>query len=119
MRPRPDQVLARVAEVYQVPVAELRGRCRRRHVGHARQAAMLALRRLCELSLEAIGAQLDGRDHTTVQYGIDAAEDRARHDVDERRRIDLVLAIGRLTPASRPAPRLLPGARHYAKVSAA
>lgn len=119
MRPRPDQILSRVAEAYGVTVADLRGRSRKPQIVQARQAAMLALRRLTDLSSGEIGEQLDGRDHSTVLYGAAQAEARLLADDDFRRRFDLVIALPRVTPPARPAPRRIPGVRHYAKVSAA
>lgn len=119
MRPRPDQVLARVAEAFGVTVAELRGRSRRTFIAHARQAAMLALIRLTDLSSGEIGEQLDGRDHSTVLYGVAAAEDRMATDDEYRRRVELALALGRPPATPRPLGPRVVIVRAYAKVSAA
>jgi hypothetical protein len=66
-----DPVLDVVARVSGVPVGDLLGAGRTRHVSAARQVAMYALREVRGFSYPAIGQALGGRDHTTAMHGIE------------------------------------------------
>jgi chromosomal replication initiator protein len=59
------QVLAAVAEFYQIKVEDLTGRCRKKEVVEPRQVAMYLLRDILGLSYPYIGDKM-GRDHTTA-----------------------------------------------------
>ncbi len=80
-------VLATVSSRFAVTTEALLGKSRERQVAWARQVAMYLLREETDASLFQIGAQLGGRDHTTIMHGCAAvarriAEDtRARADV--------------------------------------
>lgn len=87
----PETIIEVCCGVFAVSPAELLSRARQRHIAYARQAAMLALRLLTDRSLAAIGAELGGRDHSTVLYGIAAAETRAACEPRYRRQLDQVL----------------------------
>lgn len=67
----PDALIRLVASHFQLKADDLRGRKRTKEVANARQIAMFLLREEHALSLPAIGAQLGGRDHSTVRYGIE------------------------------------------------
>lgn len=67
----PDALIRLVASHFQLKAEDLRGRTRTKVVANARQIAMFLLREEHALSLPAIGAQLGGRDHSTVRYGIE------------------------------------------------
>lgn len=91
-------ILTRAAALFDVRPHDLTGRCRRRTTVAARQAAMYALRHTTTLSLSEIGLLFGGRDHTTVAWGIAAAQDRAATDPGYRAKLDALLA-----PAPAPA----------------
>jgi chromosomal replication initiator protein len=55
-----------VATYYDLKVADLQGKSRKRQVALARQIAMALCRRHLQLSLPEIGRAFGGRDHTTV-----------------------------------------------------
>lgn len=82
--PRPERrhpdILGRVAQIFAIDRRALTGRSRSARTVAARQAAMLVLRECYALSLAEIGALLGNRDHSTVRYGITAAQTRRRHD---------------------------------------
>ena len=83
----PDALVRLVATHFQLKAEDLTGRKRTKEIAHARQIAMFLLREEHALSLPAIGAQLGGRDHSTVRYGVervaaDLNEDEAlRHTI--------------------------------------
>ena len=75
------QIVETAARTFEVSRAALLRRSRQRHIVQARQALAWALRQTHpELSLAAIGDLLGGRDHTTVMWALEAAEQRARDD---------------------------------------
>ena len=62
---------------------ELRGPSRARRIAHARFAVAWALRQHDpDCSFATIGALLGGRDHTTILYAIERAEQLACADAD-------------------------------------
>src|SRR5579862_1912885 len=64
-----SQTLKAVARRYGVAVEALLGKSREHQVAWARQVAMYLLREVTSASLFQIGAQLGGRDHTTIMHG--------------------------------------------------
>lgn len=97
-----ELIFAVAALVFDVPRAALAGPSRAQHIVAARQAVMLALRKRTRLSLAEIGRLLGGRDHTTVLYGISAAERRCRTDAGYRQAVAALLDEDDV-PAARPA----------------
>ena len=70
-------LIGRVAALFDLSRAELTSASRKRHIVEARQAAAWVLRHAYpRLSLQTIGEQIGGRDHTTVIYAIARAEER-------------------------------------------
>lgn len=67
----PKQVLAVVAEHFDVPIVELLGASREKRLAHPRQVAMFILRSELKVSYPAIGMEVGGRDHTTAMHAFD------------------------------------------------
>ena len=64
----PDQLIAVVANSFQLTPADLKSRKRDRETALARQVAMYLIREKTNLSLEQIGNELGNRDHSTVVH---------------------------------------------------
>src|SRR5690606_6702512 len=75
-----DQIVAAVAAHYGVTVEAMKGRSRSKEIVAPRQMAMYLLRDETGASLTEIGAQLGGRDHTTVMHGIEKIEQLLQTD---------------------------------------
>ena len=84
------RVLDLVSDEFGVPREALARENRARELSHPRQVAMLIAARHRGYSTPRIGRALR-RDHSTVVYGIRAAEARAAQDPDLARRIDRVV----------------------------
>jgi chromosomal replication initiator protein len=81
------EVLEGVSRYYNVASDLLRGKQRDRDIVWPRQVAMYLMREETNASLIQIGAELGGRDHTTIMHGWEkvhaeiAHNDRVRHEI--------------------------------------
>lgn len=73
-------IIRKVCEAYDVTVEDVRGKSRTKNISEARQVVMWMARQLTDESYETIGAELGGRDHSTVYYGISTIEKRSLED---------------------------------------
>lgn len=67
-RPTAEQITKAVEEYYGLEPGKIAARDRSRSVSLPRQVCMFLARELTDLSLEAVGAHLGGRDHSTVKH---------------------------------------------------
>lgn len=79
LMPSVERVLTAVSTAFEVTIDDLRSRSRALRVSHSRQAAMYLLRQI-DYTYTEIGQILGGRDHTTVMYGVDEAQARAKYE---------------------------------------
>jgi chromosomal replication initiator protein len=79
------RILQLTAKAFNVRVADLTGKSRRRSVATPRALAMFLMRRHTNASFQAIGRKFGGRDHTTVGHACRQAEKRLREDAVLRR----------------------------------
>ena len=73
--PTADTIIEAVANYYNIPAEDLKGKSRTRNTALARQVSMFIIRKLTNLSLSDIGEFYEGRDHTTVLSSIKKIED--------------------------------------------
>jgi chromosomal replication initiator protein len=83
-------ILDGVAAEFHVSVMEITSPRRTARIVEARQAAVLLCRELTELSLEAIGGHVGGRDHSTVVYALERAARRQEREAKFRQGIERV-----------------------------
>lgn len=76
-----DQVQRKVAEHYDVRLADMTGKRRTAHIAFSRQVAMYISRRQTKNSLQDIGEAFGGRDHGTVIHACKTVQ--ARMDKEE------------------------------------
>nr|WP_246081768.1 chromosomal replication initiator protein DnaA [Nocardioides litoris] len=76
-------IIAQTSAYFGLPIEEITGPSRGRHLVLARQIAMYLCRELTDMSLPKIGAQFGNRDHTTVMY----AERKINQLLGERRAV--------------------------------
>ncbi len=86
-----EEIQRRVAEEFDIRLADLNGRRRTANIAHPRQVAMYLARKHTESSLQDIGAAFGGRDHGTVIHAARAVEQKLGSDIALR---ELVSRIG-------------------------
>jgi chromosomal replication initiator protein len=82
-----EDILKAVSTYYNLTLDDLRGGRRTRRIALPRQIAMYLIREETESSYPQIGAQLGGRDHTTILYGYERIREKMEQDAQLRREI--------------------------------
>ena len=86
----PERVAKVVSEYYSVPMDVLQGQKRDKAIVVPRQIAMFLMRQETDVSLLRIGAELGGRDHSTVLHACDKISREVGVNDDLRREIAAV-----------------------------
>jgi chromosomal replication initiator protein len=86
----PERIAQAVSEYYGVDLEALRGQKRERAIVVPRQIAMYLMRAETDVSLMRIGAELGGRDHSTVLHACDKINREATDNEDLRRELAAV-----------------------------
>lgn len=94
----PKQVVASVAEFYDVTVEDLVGASRKKELVEPRQIAMFVMREELHSSFPAIGHELGGRDHTTAMHACTKIAELA--EKNEKIKQDIVLIKQRIYGSS-------------------
>ena len=71
-----EKIMGEVARCYNITVADIRSRKRTANISDARKTAMYCIREITGMSMEDIGKECGGRDHSTVVYSIKAVEEQ-------------------------------------------
>jgi chromosomal replication initiator protein len=103
IRPKPkapevDQIQRAVADHFEVPIEKVLAPTRVASVVRARQLAMYLTRELTDLSLPAIAAAFNRRDHTTVIHAIRKIETQTLHDPNVSRTVERLSSDLNTTP---------------------
>ena len=75
-----DEIQRKVAEHYNIRLADMHSARRSRNVARPRQVAMFLAKQLTARSLPEIGRKFGGRDHTTVMHAVRKVEELAQED---------------------------------------
>ncbi len=86
----PERIAQAVSEYYGVDMEALRGQKRERAIVMPRQVAMYLMRAETEVSLLRIGAELGGRDHSTVLHACEKIDREMQENEDLRRELAAV-----------------------------
>ena len=82
-----DRIQRIVADHYGIPLEEMKGKRRDKHIVFPRQVAMYIVREETPSSLPVIGQAFGGRDHTTALHSIDKIANEMKED--ERLRYEI------------------------------
>ena len=70
-----ERIISEVSRTYNVTADDIRSNKRNSNISTARQVAMYAVREITGMSLEEIGREFGGRDHSTVVYSMKKMEE--------------------------------------------
>ncbi len=87
-----DTVQEAVADYFNVTVADLKAKSRKRELVYPRQVAMFIAKEKTTLSLKSIGYHFGGRDHTTVIHAIHMVNDMLRDKPEAKEAVDKLIA---------------------------
>ena len=82
-----DDIQKKVAEHYDIRLADMTSRRRPEYIAFPRQIAMYLARQLTESSLNVIGTAFGGRDHGTVLHACRLVKDRMEMDASVRQAV--------------------------------
>ena len=86
----PELVLDVVSDHFNVSVSELKGSRRNARTAGARQIVMYLCRQMTDASLQSIGDLLGGRDHSTVNHGVDKIARDVEKDETLRNTLEII-----------------------------
>jgi chromosomal replication initiator protein len=86
----PERIAKAVSDYYGVPMDALQGQKREKSIVVPRQIAMFLMREETDVSLLRIGAELGGRDHSTVLHGCDKINREIQVNDEMRREVAAV-----------------------------
>ena len=75
-----EDIQRKVAEHYNIKLADLVGQKRVRTIARPRQVAMYLAKQMTTRSLPEIGRRFGGRDHTTIMHGVKKIEELCAED---------------------------------------
>lgn len=90
----PKQVIAAVAEYFDISIEDLAGASRKKELVEPRQIAMFLLREELKASFPSIGHELGGRDHTTAMHACTKMAEQVQ--TNEKTKQDVALIKQRL-----------------------
>lgn len=85
-----DEIQRKVAEHYNIRLADMHSARRARQVARPRQVAMYLAKQLTSRSLPEIGRKFGGRDHTTVMHAVRKVEELSKEDVAFAQDVDIL-----------------------------
>lgn len=75
-----EKIIDEVARTFGTTVSDIRSSRRSANISSARQVAMYVVREITDMSMEAIGQEFGGRDHSTVVYAIQQVDEKMARD---------------------------------------
>ena len=85
-----DEIQRKVAEHYNLRMADMHSARRARNVARPRQVAMYLAKQLTARSLPEIGRKFGGRDHTTVMHAVRKVEELMEGDAQIAQDVDVI-----------------------------
>jgi chromosomal replication initiator protein len=79
-----DRIISEVSRTYGISAQDIRSNKRSAGISNARQITCYIIREIAQISLQAVGEELGGRDHSTIIYACKQVE--AKMEIDPRYR---------------------------------
>lgn len=86
-----ERIISEVASVYGITTDDIRSSKRSSQVSTARKVAAYVIKEITQLSLQNIGAELGGKNHSTVSFYIDSIDENVRKDPRMKETIDDII----------------------------
>lgn len=86
----PELIIDVVSEHFNIPISDLKSSKRNAEIANARQIAMYLCRKMTDTPLKTIGLLLGGRDHSTVNHGVDKVANDVENNETLRNTIDII-----------------------------
>ncbi len=86
-----EKIITDVCKVYNVSAADVRSQKRKREISEARQMAMHVVKEVCGLTMEEIGREFGGRDHSTVVYTLKQVDKKIKTNSFFRDTVDDII----------------------------
>ena len=86
-----DRIIGEVASVYGVSTDDIRSMKRSSQISTARKVAAYVIKELTQLSLQNIGAELGGKNHSTVSFYIDSIAESMNSDSHTKETIEDII----------------------------
>ena len=84
------KIISEVAKYYGLDVSMLKGKMKKKNIAEARAVAIYLCRLLTQESLERIGLEIGGRDHSTVIYNYDKIKDELQTNIRLQEEIRII-----------------------------
>lgn len=86
----PELIIDVVSEHFNIPISDLKSSKRNADIANARQIAMYLCRKMTDTPLKTIGLLLGGRDHSTVNHGVDKVANDVENNETLRNTLDII-----------------------------
>ncbi|MEG2393492.1 MAG: chromosomal replication initiator protein DnaA [Ruthenibacterium sp.] len=86
-----EKILSEVGRTYNITPEEIRGNSRRSSVSAARKVCMYVVREITGMSMEDIGGEFGGRDHSTVVYSINCMQKTLQTDPHTKETVEDII----------------------------
>ncbi len=86
-----EKIMSEVSRTYNVTPTEIKSNIRRSNISSARKICMYIVREVTGLSMEDIGSEFGGRDHSTVVYCINSVQALMKNDQHAKETIEDII----------------------------
>ena len=86
----PELIIDVVSEHFNIPISDLKSSKRNAEIANARQIAKYLCRKMTDTPLKTIGLLLGGRDHSTVNHGVDKVANDVENNETLRNTVDII-----------------------------
>ena len=86
-----ERIIEEVAKTYSITPDDLRSKKRAAQISYARQVAIYIIKEVTQMSLELIGNEFGGRDHSTISYALRQVEQQIEKEPHQKAIIDDII----------------------------